>query len=320
MSVPTNTFVRSAVVGEREDLEDTISRVVPEETPFISNIGKQKVKSILHEWQTETLDAPDADNAQYEGDDIGTHTAAHTTTRISVYAQIFRKDGSISGTVMSSDRAGRADELDYQKTIRGIELRRDMEARFIGNKASVAETPTSVTRKTAGALAWVSTNDSLGATGSSGGWQSAGVVSAATNGTQRTFTETLLKGVLVTGFTNGAKYSQAYMSGTHKQIASAFTGIADIRSSVSGSGQATIYGAADTYVSDFGQISFIPHPYGLTRDCLLIDPSGWAVGTYRGVSTTTLAKNGDNERWMTLAEKMLICKNQLKGAAIRDLT
>ena len=66
--------------------------------------------------------------------------------RRNVYAQIFRKDGSISGTVMSSDRAGRADELDYQKMIRGIELRRDMEARFIGNKASVAETPASVTR------------------------------------------------------------------------------------------------------------------------------------------------------------------------------
>jgi hypothetical protein len=320
MTVPTNTFVRSAVVGEREDLEDSIYRVAPEETPFSSNIGKMKIKNILHEWQTETLDSADADNAQYEGDDVTTATASHTTTRVNVYAQIFRKDGSISGTVMSSDRAGRADELDYQKVIRGIELRRDMEARFIGNKASVAETPASVTRKTAGALAWVATNDSLGATGSSGGWTSTGVVAAATNGTQRTFTETLLKGVLVTGFTNGAKYSQAYMSGTHKQIASAFTGIADIRASVSGSSQATIYGAADSYVSDFGQISFIPHPYGLTRDVLLIDPSGWSVGTYRGVSTTTLAKNGDNERWMTIAEKMLICKNQLKGAAIRDLT
>ena len=320
MAVNAGTLVRSAVVGEREDLEDTIYRVVPEETPFSSNIGKMKVKNILHEWQTETLDAADPDNAQYEGDEIGTHTAAHATVRRNVYAQIFRKDGSISGTVMSSDRAGRADELDYQRLIRGIELRRGMEARFVHIKASVAETPASVTRKTAGALAWVATNDSLGATGTSGGWSSTGVVAAASNGTQRTFTETLLKGVLVTGFTNGAKYSQAYMSGTHKQIASAFTGIADIRASVSGSSQATIYGAADTYVSDFGSISFIPHAYALSRDCLLIDPSGWSVGTYRGVSTVTLAKNGDNERWMTIAEKMLVCKNELKGAAIRDLT
>jgi hypothetical protein len=320
MAVNAGTLIRGSVVGEREDLEDTIYRVAPEETPFTSNIGKTKVKSVLHEWQIQSLANPDANNAQYEGDEIGTHTTATQPARVSVFAQIFRKDGSISGTVQSSDRAGRADEMDYQKMIRGIELRRDMEARMIGNYASVAETPGSVTRKTAGALAWVATNDSLGSGGSSGGWASAGVVSAATNGTQRTFTETLLKGVLVTGFTNGAKYSQAYMSGTHKQLASAFTGIADIRSEVKGTGQATIFGAADTYISDFGPVSFIPHPYGLSRDVLLIDPAGWAVGTYRGVTTETLAKNGDNDRFMMVAEKSLVARNEKMGAVIRDLT
>lgn len=319
MTAPTNALLRAAVVGEREDLEDTIYRVAPEETPFTSNIGKQKVKNVLHEWQIQSLTAADATNQQLEGDDIGTHTAAIQPSRVSVYAGIFRKDGVVSRTVLESDRAGRADEMDYQKMIRGIELRRDMEARMIGNYASNAESG-ATPRRTAGALAWVATNDALGSGGSSGGWASAGVVSAASNGTQRTFTETLLKGVLVTGFTNGAKYSQAYMSGTHKQIASAFTGIADIRATVSGSSQATIYGAADTYVSDFGPITFIPHAYGLSRDVLLIDPSGWAVGTYSGVQTVKLAKNGDNERWMTVAEKMLICKNEKQGAVIRDLT
>jgi len=319
MTAPTNALLKAAVVGEREDLEDTIYRVAPEETPFTSNIGKQKVKNVLHEWQIQSLTAPDATNQQLEGDDIGTHTAAIQPSRVSVYAGIFRKDGVVSRTVLESDRAGRADEMDYQKMIRGIELRRDMEARMIGNYASNAESG-ATPRRCAGALAWVATNDALGSGGSSGGWASAGVVSAASNGTQRTFTETLLKGVLVTGFTNGAKYSQAYMSGTHKQIASAFTGIADIRATVSGSSQATIYGAADTYVSDFGPITFIPHAYGLTRDVLLIDPSGWAVGTYSGVQTVKLAKNGDNERWMTVAEKMLICKNEKQGAVIRDLT
>ncbi len=48
MAVNAGTLIRSAVVGEREDLEDTIYRVVPEETPFSSNIGKMKVKNILH--------------------------------------------------------------------------------------------------------------------------------------------------------------------------------------------------------------------------------------------------------------------------------
>ena len=318
MAAPTNTLLRAAVVGEREDLEDEIYRVAAETTPFNSNIGKTKIKNVLHEWQIESLATPDATNSALEGGTVSIE-AAHTTTRISVYAMIMTKSGGISRTVQLSDRAGRADEMDYQKMIKGLELRRDFEARTIGNYASLAESG-STTRKTAGALSWVATNDALGSGGSSGGWASAGVVSAASNGTQRTLTETLLKGVLVTAFTNGATLSQAYMSGTHKQICSAFTGIADIRSEVSGKSQATVYGAADTYVSDFGAISFIPHPYGLTRDMLLIDPSGWAVGTYDGVKTEALAKTSDSDQFLMTMEKALLCKNELKGAVIRDLT
>ena len=318
MAAPTSTLLRAAVIGEREDLEDELYRVAPEGTPFQANIGKSKIKNVLHEWQKDTLATPDATNSALEGGTV-TLDAAHTTTRISVYAMIMIKSGGISRTVLLSDRAGREDEMDYQKMIKGLELKRDWEARVIANYASVAESG-ATTRKTAGALAWIETNDALGASGASGGWQSAGLVSAATNGTQRTFTETLLKGVLVTGFTNGAKYSQAYMSGTHKQLASAFTGIADIRATVSGKSQATIFGAADTYVSDFGAISFIPHEYGLSRDVLLIDPSGWSMGTYDGVKTTPLAKSSDSEQFLMTSEKALICKNEKKGAAIRDLT
>jgi hypothetical protein len=319
MAVPTNTLVKASVVGEREDLENDIYRVAPEETPFTSNIGKTKVKNTLHEWQVEALATPDANNANYEGDDANID-AAHQPVRRSVFAQIFDKAGSVSGTVAAADNAGREDEEDYQKMIKGIELRRDIEARMIGNLASVNETAGSVTRKTAGALAWIETADSSGGGGSSGGWASAGVVAAATNGTQRAFSEALLKAIQVTGFNAGARYSQIYLSGSHKQGFSAFAGIADIRKSAEGNKQATIIGAADVYVGDFGEVTAIPHPYGLTRDALLIDPSGWAVGTYRGMSTTKLAKTGDSEKFQIVCEKALICRNEKKGAAIRDLT
>lgn len=319
MTVPANTLVKAAVVGEREDLENDIYRVAPEETPFTSNIGKMKIKNTLHEWQVESLATPNPDNANYEGDDA-TIDAAHQPVRRNVHAQIFDETGSVSGTVSAADNAGREDELDYQKMIKGIELRRDIESRMIANKASVNETAGSVTRKTAGALAWIETADSMGANGTSGGWASTGVVDAATNGTQRAFTETLLKAVLVTGFNEGARYSQIYMSGSHKQAFSAFAGIADIRANAPAKGAATIIGAADVYVGDFGTLTAIPHPYGLTRDALLIDPSGWAVGTYRGMTSYPLAKTGDNERFQMICEKALICKNEKKGAAIRDLT
>lgn len=49
MAAPTNTLTAETPnVGMREDLEDVIYRVAPEETPFISNIGKVKASAIVH--------------------------------------------------------------------------------------------------------------------------------------------------------------------------------------------------------------------------------------------------------------------------------
>ena len=319
MTVPTNTLVRSAFVGEREDLEDTIYRVAQEDRPVTSMIGKRKVKSIQPDWQVDTLAARDPDNAAYEGDDVSTFDANGQPTRVGVFCQIFENNGSISGTAMEADLAGRETELARQKTKKGLELLNDMEARLVANKASVAETPASVTRKTAGLQAWIATNDALGAGGSSGGWSSGGVVAAATAGTARTYTEALLKGMLVTGYTNGARYKAVFMSGAHKQVASGFTGIADIRVAASPTSQATIVAGADRYMSDFGALDFYPHP-DLTDAVLGLNPEFFAIGTYRGVQTKTLASNGDNVKWQTLAEKCFMALNEKQGFCIRALS
>lgn len=318
MGAPTNTVTDINNVGGREDLEDDIYRIAPEKTPFTSNIGKVKATAIEHEWQTEALASPDATNAHLEGDDVGTLDAANIPVRVKNICQIYRKTGGVSRTQEIVDKAGRSSELERQKLIKGVEMRTDIEARAIGNYASNVEAG-STARKMGGALAWIETNDSLGAGGSSGGYSS-GVVGAATPGTSRTFTETQVKSVLATGFSNGAQYSQAYMGPTHKQQFSAFQGIADIRVSAEKRSQATIIGAADVYVSDFGNITLIPHQYGLTADCLFIDPSMWAMGTLDGMKTKKLAKSGDSEKFMMTCEKTLVCRNELGGAAVRALS
>lgn len=318
MAAPTNTVTSVNNIGAREDLEDTIYRVAPEETPFTANIGKTKATGIYHEWQTEALATPDETNAQLEGDDVGTLDTANLPARLGNYCQIFRKTGGVARTQQVVDLAGRDDEMARQKVLKGIEIRRDAEKRFIGNYASVAQSG-GTSRKSAGALAFIVTNDSLGAGGADGGF-SAGIVAAATNGTQRTFTETLVKAALSTAFSNGGKPTQAYMSGTHKQQFSAFTGIASIRKDVGGDKQATIIGAADVYVSDFGNLTLIPHAYGLTRDCLLIDPEMVAVATLDGVKTAALAKSGDSEKFIMTMEKALVMKNEKACAVVRDLT
>jgi hypothetical protein len=318
MTAPTNTITGATPnVGVLEDLEDTIFRVAPEQTPFVSNIGTKKATSTYHEWQTETLATPDATNAQLEGDDY-ILAAGNLTTRVGNYMQILAKTGGVSRTQEVVDKAGRASELARQKVLKTIELRTDLEKRVIGNYASVAESG-ATTRKSAGILAFITSNDNRGSGGSDGGFSS-GIVAAATNGTQRTFTEALVKATLATAFGNGAKPTQAYMGPTHKQQFSAFTGIADIRSDVSGNGMATIYGAADVYVSDFGSLTLIPHPYGLTRDCVLVDPKLASIATLDGLKSKALASSGDNEKFLLTMEKGLVIENQKGHACLADLS
>lgn len=316
MPVPSNTQQTFATVGNREDLENKIYKIAANKTPFTSNIGKEKASFTFHEWQTFSLRTPDAQNKQVQGDTTNA-TGVKVTARVGNRTQIFKEMGSVSGTQEAMDHAGVASELAWQKVQKGEELATDIEARMLGNFASVTG-DASTAAESAGALAWLSSNVSRGVGGSSGGF-SAGNVAAATNGTQRAFTEALLKTVLASAFNNGARPSQAYMSATQKQQFSAFTGIADIRKDA-GNGQATIVGAADVYVSDFGSISTVPVQYGLTRDVLLIDPEYWAVGTLRPMKDEMLAKVGDAMPFQIIAEKTLICRNQRSSAVIADLS
>lgn len=316
MAAPSNLVTTLVSVGNREDLEDVIYRVAPEETPFYSNIGTAKATATYHEWQTETLAAASATNASVEGNTFVV-AAGNLTSRIGNYCQIPTKVFGVTRTEDIIKKAGRGTELARQKVLKGIEARRDFEMTIIGNNASRAESGASA-RLTGGALAWITSNTSVGGSGSNGGWAS-NVVAAATNGTQRVLTEPLVKTVMASCFNNGGKPSQAYMGATQKQEFSAFTGIAAIRHEVSGKSMATITGAAEIYVSDFGDLTAIPHPYGLTRDVLIVDSSKWAVGVLDGWKSVELAQTSDSTQYAVTYEACLVSRNEKASGAIRDL-
>lgn len=318
MAALANTTTTLNSVGNREDLSDTIYRVAPEKTPFVSTIGKGKATARFHEWQTETLATPDATNAQLEADEVAAIDAPNLTTRVGNYCQIFRKTLSVSRTQEVVDKAGRKSEVSRQTVIKGIEIRRDQEKRVIGNFASVNESG-ATPRGTAGMLAFLTTNTSRGASGANGGF-SAGIVAAATNGTQRTFTEALLKTGWATAFNNGADPSVAFMGAVTKQEFSGFTGIADIRNEVKGREQATIVAAADVYVGDFGQLMAIPHAYGLSRDFLAVDPDYVRLAVLDGFKRDDLAKTGDTAgKKILTAEVALEVSNEKAHFVIADL-
>lgn len=315
MTAVTGTATTLTTIGIREDLEDTIYRVAPSKTPFSNNIGSAgSATQTKHEWQTETLATP-AVNAQLEGDDSPSFSSSENlTSRLGNYCQIFRKVGIVSGTDEKVKKAGRASEINRQKVLKGIEIRTDMELAWLNNVASNQESG-GTARHSGGFRSWLTSNTSLGAGGSTTGY-SGGVTTAATPGTTRALTESLLKAVRATAFGNGANPTQCYMSGTTKQTMSGFTGIASIRVDAKPTEQATIVGAADVYIDDFGKLTFIPHQYAVTASVLLVDPDMVGVATLRGMFTQELATTGDATKFQILAEKCLVMKNEKAHAMI----
>ena len=160
MALPTNTFATYEAIGNREDLSDVIYRIDPTDTPLMTGIEREKASAVNHEWQTQALAAADTANAVLEGDDATTD-AVTPTVRLGNICQISDKVARVTGTQRAVDHAGRDDELAYQEMLKGLELKRDMEAILVGtNQAKVTGNDTTA-RKTASVLSWIKTNTSI---------------------------------------------------------------------------------------------------------------------------------------------------------------
>lgn len=316
MAVPSNTIQNVARVGVREDLSNKIAELFPDDTPFQNAIGTANISNTYTEWQTDGLAAADHTNKAVQGDDLA-NTSRANTTRVGTHTQIFTKVVGASTTVEWTNKAGRRSELARELMKAGREMMTDREKRFLGNYASVAATA-SVAGETAGALAWLTSNVSRGASGANGGF-SAGIVAAATNGTQRAYTETLLKTVLQSIWNAGGNPKMVITNGTQKQTAAAFTGLADQRRET-GNKRVTIVAGADIYVSDFGEVQFVPDRFASARDAFIVDPEYWDVGIGENITTFDLAKTGLAERKAMRCEVALRCLNQAASGVVADLT
>ena len=318
MAIVANTFTRYSAIGIREDLSNVIYNISPEETPFISNIGRESVKNTYYEWQTDALDAASSSNAALEGDDISSFSAVTPTARVGNYTQISRKDVIISGTLESVDKAGRRSELTYQLAKMGAALKRDMESSLLANQAAVAGNTTTA-RRTAGLPAWLTSNTSFG-TGGADPTVGSTPTAARTDGTQRAFTEALLKDVIAEVWTSGGTPKMLMVGAFNKQAASAFSGIATKFRDVPAGQQAQIIGAADVYVSDFGTVNIVPNRFQRARDAFVVDPEYASLAILRPIQQMELAKTGDAEKRLMLVEYGLKVSNQAAHGIVADLT
>lgn len=313
------TYQTYTSIGMREDLSDVIYSISPTDTPFMSSIGKTKATAVLHEWQTDQLSSATLSNFTVEGATASDATMS-PTTRIGNRTQIAQKTIKISGTLQSVDKAGRKSEKSYQLAKASSEIKRDMETSLLSNQIA-ANGDSSTARKLGGLQAWLSTNYDGGTSGVAG----ASGTTARTDGTNRTFTEDILKVVVRKVYAAGGNPKVLMVNPAHKQLVSAFTGIAAQRFMAPANAPTTIISAADVYLSDFGSISVVPNRFMTsTNSCgetaFVLDPDMAAVAFLRPFQTNELAVTGDNESTQLLAEYTLEVRNEAAHGIIADIT
>lgn len=314
MAIITNTLERSGVVNVPEEVQEKIWMFEREECPVSSSSRKIKVFTTTPEWQTDTLTAAGT-NAKIEGDVMSVGAQA-VVVRVKNHTQILEKVISNTGTNQAVKHYGYGDQQAYSKAKAMRELVRDIEYARVQNVASVAGASNATARKMGGMETWATSNVSRGAGGSNGGYNSGtGLTAAATDGTQRVFTEDLLIAVLQLGYDNGSKFSKIHLGSFNKHRMSTFQGNATRISEDANKISSTV----DVYESDYGTITAAINPQQRTRTAILYDTEGVAVLNLRAMEKGKLAKTNDSDEEYILSEQTTQVVQKSIGI-IADLT
>ena len=319
MAQPTNTFDSYDARGIREDLQDIIYDISPEETPFYSACAKLKATNTFHEWQTDALRSSAA-NAHVEGDET-TAEARTATSRLGNYTQIFKNAVSVPDTDDGLNKSGRAKEIAYQTLRIAKEQKLDIEKALFDNNARVAGNSTTA-RELAGAPAWLITNTVFGA--NQGADPTGDGTDARTDETSTliAFSQARFDTVMQSIWEQGGKPDVVYLSAFQMNKALAFTGMNNQRSTIGAAvgGTNAVVNAIDVYVTPWGTVEFTPTRENRSRDVFIMQSDMWAVGVLRATRNTPLAKTGDSTRRQVVTELTLVCKNEKASGGVFDNT
>lgn len=300
----TNTYTGAGIA---EDFQDVIFDISPEDTPYVSMAKRVKAGQTYHQWQTDALAAAAA-NRKIEGDDASFATLAPTTV-LGNYCQISSKTVQISNTYDVVRKYGRKSEVAYQLMKAGKELKRDMEFALVRNQASSAGGQ-GTARSTASIESWI-TNRVI-ATGSTAGTTpgfASGTVVAPTDGTSVTFIEADLNSALQLAWLDGGDPRVILLTATNKNRFNSFAGIATKYNEVKGTSQAIVSGAADIYVSNFGNHTVKLDRFMRDQAVLCLDPDYIGIASLRPMEKTELAKTGDSTKWLLTTEYANVVMN-----------
>ena len=289
-------------------MSDIIYNISPTDSPMLSAAGRNSIRNVVFDWQTEVIPAA-VGTGQLEGFELS-RAASTATTRVTNVAMIQSRDSTSTGSQQASDPAGVKSQIAHFMALNAKALKRDMEMAMSGNYAKVTGTVTAV-RATRSFEAWLTSNVSAGSGGANGS-----ASAARTDGTKRDLTEALFKGVLETGFGNGADMSLAICGPYNKTVISGFTGRSSARQIIDAT---TVEASVSLYASDFGELKIVPSNFSRERSLLLVDPEYLAVSYLRDFKAIDIATIGDAITKLLVVEWGLQMSNQAAHGIVADL-
>jgi len=322
----SSTYTTGSSDSNREDLEDTIHELFPEETFFSTNLDSVDASATYHEWLGDTLAAAAA-NINIEGDEAE-FSAITQPARYGNYTQIIRKTFIISGTQETVNKAGRASEIGRQAVKQMREAKNDLEFALCRSQSATAGSGTvgrsmgsmenwisaaAASQSAATQVVWSTTNATATTAPVASGAPGTTIVDGSNTGA---LTEASLKLALESNYNQGSTTDAIVVNATAKNYINAFTGVATRNVDVGREQQASITGAADLYVSNYGVHRIVLHRHVRTSVALCLDTDLWAVGSLRGWQMEDLAKTGDAEKRQILCEKTLVCRNPKGNAKV----
>jgi hypothetical protein len=350
MTVPAQALDRTGIGNKaREDLSDIIYNISPTECPFTMLIGRETADQDAHEWTTDSLAAARSDNKHVDGDDFSAEgdtaqagtgfdgVAITAGTRIGNHCQIARKDVVVTRRANRVRKAGRKDELGYQIAKAGRELKRDVESSLTANNAAVLGT-TSVAGQAGSYLAWMRNNSNRHNTlAGTDGADPAALVSGFPTGAAavdasvlRPLSEVDILDVIGDCYIEGGDIDTMLMHPTLKQKWSRYmfspdnTNSGRVATQYQDQGKspnkgATVLGAVDVYVSDFGVIDVIPDRFMRNRDVIIMESDMWAIAYLDPYQQFEVAKTGDSEKRVLLVDFTLEARNPDASGIVADV-
>lgn len=288
--------------GQHKALSDIVTNISPDETPFITIIGKGKVTNYLFNWTEEELD-PSIVNAQVEGAVAPAAVDNYLIERDN-FTQIFARTVDVSGTSVANKVAGDKQTLANQVALKAKALKIDMEKAFIGNFQTTKSTVGGA-RFTAGFKAQVDAGNIIDAGG------------AAVTGEQ-------LDELLTRLFENGGTPDYVMC---HPRIRNVLVAALQAKGFVQRdiSNGTKLVTDIVTYTSPVGTVNLVNNrhsTYDTTTgigDVYVFDSSMWSVEALRPYMLDELAKVGDSIQRLLITEVGLKNKSFKASGVITNI-